>query len=287
MIQDGFEVGMLIMGRWGTELYQSDSALDYQSLITDRLERELAYWLSPEQVINESWWLANVLAVIEIILLFEQYKIGSNVYLQKKRAVQRWRETFFGIWDGDWQDSRPENYSFSDSESRKHYRPAVIEMFDALEKIAHFWENPKRSDSLRGLLPSVYAPPYLSMRRWANRHNIEIVQIQRFTGELIEQLVKDIIYSLSPEQRWEAWFRNEDVWVAVDILGFLCETYERTPGVNEQVVRTWRITVIEIWKQLLAEDHHNLDESEALYQNVMHKFDMLEAVARKFPPDEW
>lgn len=275
------------MGRWGDDIYQSDAALDYQATITSRLERELLYWLSPEQLTNDSGWVASVLAVIEVMLLFEQHEVGSSVYIRDEKAVQRWREVFLSVWNGGWQDT---SYSYGDPEYRKKHRLAIIEMFDHLESVARYWTNlSKSSDQIvPNPFSQEYPIPYFSVRHWTNQDNKGIVKVERFMGELIEHLVKDIIYSLSPEKRAQVIaFNVEEVWVAVDILGFLSAIYERSPGVNGQVVRRWRDTTVQIWKQFEEGDQTDWDETDSLYQNVLRAFDRLEVVAQKYPPFAW
>jgi hypothetical protein len=274
------------MGRWGKGIYDSDAALDYQSTITDRLERELLYWLSPEQVRHNSGWLASVLAVIEVMLMFEQHEIGSGGYIEDESAVERWREVFLSVWDGDWQDDA---HAFGDPAYRQQHHPAIIQMLDRLESIARFWTKLSSGsrEELTPLSPD-YPLPYFSKRRWTNRDNKEFVKVDRFTSYLIEHMAKDIIYWLSPEKRGEMLaFNAEEVWVLADALGYLCNIYEQTPGVNEQTVRAWRDNTVQIWKGFLEGDKLVWDETDELYQNVMRAFDRLEAVAQKYPPYEY
>lgn len=231
------------MGRWGTDIYDSNAALDCQATITDVLERELLYWLSPEYVHHDSGWLASVLAVIEVMLLFEQRDPGSSVYIADEKAVQRWREVILSVWDGAWQDDDP---AFGDPNYRHQHRSGVIQMLDRLESIARFWTNLARGIRLELTpLSSDYPLPYFSKRYWSSRDNRQFVKVDHFTYKLIEHLAKDIIYWLSPEKRGEMRTINaERVWVLADILGFLCDMYECTPGMNEKTVRTWRDTTI-------------------------------------------
>jgi hypothetical protein len=275
------------MGRWGDGIYDSDSALDYFATITDKFERELDYWFSPEKIVHESWWLVQVLPAIEMILLFEGQDMGSSTYLENPEVLERWREAFFGVWDGDWKDTYTYDNPFNDAAYRQQHRPALAAMFGRLSSIARYWGAVTESSSRPELTPlhSDYPLPYFSIKRWANSQDKEIVNIERFKGDLLELLVKDIIYWLSAEKRRKVVaFNIEEVWVAVDVLGFLCEKYEQSAGVNEKAVRNWRTTAIEITKQFLS---GNWNESDSLYLNLMAAFDRLETVARKYPPYEW
>jgi len=137
-------------------------------------------------------------------------------------------------------------------------------------------------------LPLEIPPPYFSVRRTTGQDNQEYRSCERFTTGLIGYLEREIIYWLSWEKRAEIInFAQDVVWVAVDVLGFLCEMYEHPPGVNEPVVRTWRETTAEIWKQFLEGDDQPFDEADPLYLKVLAAFDRLAAMARKYPSMEW
>jgi hypothetical protein len=283
------------MGRWGNKIYQSDSALDFFATIIHQLEREIAYWISPEQVLSNGWWLAQVLAVIEMMLLFDQHDIGSTVYLRNPNTVQRWRETFLRVWDGDWKHDYEYGghiYAYDEPDYRIQHRPGIVAMFHRLESIARDWAKRKRSDDPLVLIPlhHDYPLPYFSIKRWMGQDNKVHMGVEHFISNLFSILVKEILYYLSMEMRNEVTGFNlyEEVWTAVDMLGFLSEIYQRPPGINEQAVRNWRNLTDEIWKPLLTEDDMmKWDETEALYQTAKATFDRLEAMAKKYPPIEW
>jgi hypothetical protein len=276
------------MGRGKNDgLQDSDDALDYQATITDRFERELAFWISPEKVFNTGWWLARVLAVIEGILLLAQRDERSSVFLEEPKAVKRWRDVFLNVWDDNQTRERQYSNIFDDPAYLQQHRPAIVVIFDRLENIAHEWINPIGPVDLQLLPPLLpdYPLPYFSIYRRIIQGDKEVTGVERFTSDLLESLVKDIIYHLSPEKRSEALaFNVEAVWVAVDMLGFLCKAYEQSPGINEQTVRNWRTTTIEIDKQFTGE---SWDESDKLTLEIIAAFDRLEAMAKKYPPQEW
>jgi hypothetical protein len=270
------------MGFWGTKLYQSDQALDYFSTITDLLEREMAYWFSPEQVRHEAWWLGQALAVVELMLLFEQHDKGSSVYVQSEAAAARWREVFLQVWDGDW-GHEPEPYDpqnpLRTPEQRQQERLMALAMFDYLHTIAHFWTQIGMSGSKPELAPMQlpHPLPYFSLRTPT-----------RFTSDLFGHLEREIIYWLSLEKRSEIfWSDVVEVWVAVDVLGFLSERYERTPGVNATTVQVWREKTVDIWKDSQEGDEQAWDENDPLLVTVMGVFDHLACMAEKYPPMEW
>jgi hypothetical protein len=278
------------MGRWGDGIYDSDSALDYFGSITDQVEREIAYWFSPEHVMSNGYWLAQILAIIEIMLLFEQHDGGSSVYLENPKAVQRWREIFMGVWDESWQHDTQYGshiYDYDEPEYRNQHRQGIVKMFDRLESIAAYWTaigKTNEQPALAQLNPD-YPLPYFSVKHWIGKDNKQHSGLERFTYKIIESLAKDIIYYLSSEMRAEVKaFDVEEVFVAVDVLAFVCAAYEQSPGINIQIVSNWRTAIIEIESHFLGEQW---DETDLLFQNVMAAFDRLQAIVNKFPPDEW
>lgn len=281
------------MGRgFGGNIYDSGMALDYHATITDRLERELAYWFSPEQVMNGSYWLAQVLTILEIMLLFEEHSIGSSVYLDQEQAIQRWRQVLMNVWDSDWTTKR-EGYNFGfvfdDPGNRKLHRAAIAKMFDRLESIARFWTNVTHSKTdLVPLLPD-YPLPYFSIHRWTNQDNKNIVSVERVFHDLVRQLHKDIVYWLASERRDQVmkFFMpeaNEEVITAADILAFLCAMYEQSPEVNEQTVRAWCDASIQMEKRWVADNQSTVNDP--YLQLIRSTFDKLECVARQYP-DFW
>ncbi|MBI1256839.1 MAG: hypothetical protein GC204_05165 [Chloroflexi bacterium] len=276
------------MGRWGKGIYDSDQALDYHITITNLLDRELAYWMIPENVYPGGFWLMQVVSVIEVMLIFEYQHMGSsNAYIAAVARIKQWREVFFNVWDEDWRDDR-EFYPYGAPEYRRQQRPGVVALFDSLESLAWMWdeiETNLRTDAKVLPMPPEYSLPYFSLIRWASQDGRKGVRVDRFTQTLLTHLLKDILYYLSHEERENATiFSIEEVWVAVDTLGFLCEIYEQSPGVTEQMVRAWRETTDQINKESL--DDYWV-ETNPLYGNVMRVFDRLEAVARKYPLSLW
>lgn len=237
------------MGRWGKGIYQSDSALDYFSTISDYFERELAYQFAPEHVSTSSYWLSESIAPIEIFLLVEQNHVGSS-FFEETRAVERWREVFLNVWDGEWESERYLTSQLDDIEYRQHHRSGIVGIFNQLETVAQFWATIKENDRILKLppLPPEYHLPYFS----------------KHPGRIIERLVKDIIYYLSAEMRPDAlgFFRvHEDLPVAIDILGLLCNSYKIDPIINSKTVGKWRTITLEIFSQT-EEDYSMKDDTE-------------------------
>lgn len=279
------------MGRWGKGIYDGDSPLDYLSTITDRIEREIEYWVSPEQVMQSGWWLSQVLTVLEIILIFEQRKIGlGGVPIRSSQLVQRWRSTFMPIWDGEWKSEDNYPISLDDYAYRQQHRPAIEAMFKHLEDTGYEWESLGRSEPKPTITPlsAEYPLPYFSLRFSTDQIGNKVRSFDRFIGALIEQLVKDIIFYLSSEMRWETFeffWLHEELPVAIDILGVLCKAYQTNPIVNHKAIKIWRATTMEIIRQT-AHEYGRTEDSEQ-YANTAAAFDRLEAVAQKYPPFDW
>lgn len=263
------------MGRWGDGIYESNSALDYFSTISDRFEREIAYWFSPEHVIPNGYWLDEVFTVIETVVLFEQHDIGSTVYLENPNAVDRWRETFLSVWDGQWtHDDAYGSYEYDwDTPTyRLQHRPGAVALFDHLKGIAQDWEVLDRNDTHTKAAPlhPDYPLPYFS------------IKLSRFIRKLIETLIQEITYWLAYKD-W-IYMPDDEIVVAVDVLGFLCDVYHQSPAVTEELVHSWRRYTLDIFSSSYGD---RWNESHLLYQNIMKSFDRLEAMAKKYPPRKW
>ena len=270
------------MSRSGTTNFDSDTAFDYFSeLIADRLEREIEYWVSPEHVYPEGSWLANVITVVEIMLLLEQDDIGHSVYIRHQSAVQRWRNAFMSVWDSQWVSETNYPKELNDEAYRKQHRPAVEAIFERLDSIAQFWEGEVSAiePPLTPLLPD-YPLPYFSIQRINERE----IRVERFTSKLIEMLQKELVYWLSPEKRGEVLAFNvasEEIPAAAELLAFLCEKYEQTPLVNADLVRKWGDLALNLIREF-EDDWLGKDERLNI---VKMTFDRLESVAEKHPPD--
>ncbi|MBA3870485.1 MAG: hypothetical protein H0X30_15185 [Anaerolineae bacterium] len=274
-------------------IYDSDTVMDYIDTIENRIKREIEYWMTPEQVAPNGWWLAQVLAVIEIILLFEQHKVGlGGITIESETTVQRWRKTFMPIWDSEWKADTNYPVALDTFTYRQQHRPAIEAMFNHLETTTYSWKDRTDSNSdpeSTPLLPD-YPLPYFSIRR-ESHNDRETVTVERFTNDLIEQLVKDIIYWLSPEKRGEtiAFFvAREEIPAAAETLGFICEIYEQDLGVNEQIVCNWRDITLERIREsdndMTISWEATIDEQ---YKIIKATFDRLETVAHKYPPENF
>jgi hypothetical protein len=95
------------MGRWGDGLYHSDQALDFfGEHISAILEREIAFWTTPEEVTADTFWLVEVLCTLELMVLFEKQNIGSTAYLEAHApAVRRWHKIVSEVWNTEWTET--------------------------------------------------------------------------------------------------------------------------------------------------------------------------------------
>lgn len=273
------------MGTWGDGIYDSNSALDYLATITDTLDREIHYWVIPENVSDSEWWLHKVLTVVELILLFDAYVGSSSVFLREPHIVIHWRKTFLRVWDGDWKsDNQHTVLPYNDPYYRKLHRPGVLALFDHLIGIAQDWEERDRNDSHAKNAPlhPDYPLPYFSVTTIIKRNNEEVVHVEPFISHMIERRVQEIIYWLACE-RW-VYVSEEDMPTAVDVLGFLCEIYDQPPRIPAELVGAWRTSALKRWQDSMGEDW---GEADPMYQNIVKSFDRLEAMARKYPPMEW
>lgn len=283
------------MGRWGNKIYESDKVLDVFDNLQAQIKRELVFWLQPEQLPIQNagyrYWVANVLSVIEMMLLFGQHEQGNPFQIEHPAAVNRWRKVFLGVWDGNWDDTDPAveaPQGYAVPAYRQQHRAAVVAMFDRLESIAHMWANidqpTAKSTLLAPLLPE-YPLPYFS-----NPHSDNSINAKRahFLGSTLEGLVMSIVYWLSSEMRPFALMSNvEEVWGAVDILGFLCKAYDVSPIGRIQTIQSWQETTILIWKQFQANCKQEWKEGE-LYHNVIAAFDRLKDTTNTKQPDsDW
>jgi hypothetical protein len=260
------------MSRWSDGIYDSDPAMDYFAIITDAIDREINYLCIPEKVFHRAWWLNDILAAIEVLLLFDAYVPACTVFLREPQTLIRWREALLPVWDGDWEnDDYDKNLPCNQRDYRKQHRPGIIAMFDRLESIALHWSMVGKPGvqpaDMKPLHPD-YQLPFFS------RGSL-------FIGRLRYMRVQEIVYGLTC-RRW-AYMTDDAMMVAVDVLGFLCEAYAISPGIDVQSVNNWRIVILQRFDDAYGE---GWGESDSTYQNFVDSFDRLEAMAKQYPPYE-
>jgi hypothetical protein len=231
-----------------------------------------------------------------VILLFAEVDVlDSNTHLMDQQTtVRRWKETFFGVWDAEWEDDDTYRsilpYSFA--KYRIEHRQTAHILFDHLIELADFWcdDQPGRDlqpFALEGTLP------LMSLTRLKNRDGEERSLTGIFFKTFIHMLIRSIIFVLSEENREHEWgfdlHELEEVWIAVDIIGRLCEKYQISPGLRPATIHRWLDTTIGLWLDHYSEgpdkitDIPTLIEKEALYTNSVNVFVRLITVARQHP----
>lgn len=104
--------------------------------------------------------------------------------------------------------------------------------------------------------------------------------VEPYTTELIEYLVRDIIFRLSPEMQSNMMPHYiEELWAAVDLLALLCEAYEQSCEIDIEFIRAWRTTTLKIVQSFID---GGFPWSDAL-QALTGVFDHLIAVSEKYP----
>jgi hypothetical protein len=260
------------MGRWGDGIYESDSALDFFfGTITKRLIRDMVFWFSPEQVDQSARWLTEVLTLIEIFLIFDELKIGTIADPSlHPSAVKRWRRAFFKVWDAEWDSPDLENAGYRMSAYRVEHRHIARRWVQRLYKRA--------LDEHQDLDPFVPKEnlPYFSVAG-------------SFFYDLGEMLTDKIVFILSEENRENVidFFEIEIVWVAIDVIGILCERYSLSPRLKENTINHWFEKMIAIWNERASENGRTPSDELALYTNVVRIFDRLRSLARQYPPHSW
>ncbi len=276
------------MSRSGPTNFDSDDAFDYFLLeIAGRLTREIEYWLAAEQIYLEGSWLARVLNVIEIMLLFDQHDICFSGYI-KSSGVQRWRSTFMPVWDGEWKSETNYPSQLDDYQYRQQHRLAIEAMFNRLEGIGHYWESDLIGQPSLPPLLSEYPLPHFSIRNQKDNTDAEFVVFERFIPDLIRFLRMEIIYWLSPEMRNEAMVDSvagEEVPAAAELLAFICENYRQRVGITGETVRNWCEIALQRIREFAEDKTITWETGDERLKVIKATFDKLEAMALKYPPD--
>jgi hypothetical protein len=276
------------MGRWGDGLYHSDQALDFfGEHISAILEREIAFWTTPEEVTADTFWLVEVLCTLELMVLFEKQNIGSTAYLEAHApAVRRWHKIVSEVWNTEWTetDSFLRVFPYHHHDYRVEQRDKIDALFHYLESLAEAWSN---AESIRAFDQAHAIPeplPFFSLTRYTNKAGREAIQTGRLVGRLVESLVRYIVHTLSAENRANALTFSHDlegVLVAVDVLCLLCRTYALSLDVEVVLVARWQQQVTEIWgsaTELFG------DKASNLYRQSNLRLEELKVLAERYPP---
>ncbi len=118
------------MGDWGTGNFDSDTAADHLSILTDRLITEVADAMAGDlvEIEPDEYWGVAVPANLELLsLLARQGYVGAS--LPEAEAVEGWKKTYMAVWEGCIDGLAP-------SSGYKNERRAVlIRTFDELAEL--------------------------------------------------------------------------------------------------------------------------------------------------------
>lgn len=269
------------MGRWGKGIYESDSALDFFDKITFRFLREIAYWLSSEQIVHDTFWIRRIITVLELMLLFDKNKIGSTVYLHdQQEAIKRWDTLFFKVWDAEWDDEEDKLNSYAGYSFRKEHRHLVKQLFDRVGAITAYWTDEERKTEL-DLFPSEIEIPHLSiMNSYLETGEKNKIGPDTLVWDIIHELLQTIIFALSEinDEFSIGFYELDEVWVSLDVIGILCESYQVS------IFKQETIDMLENkMKTHLKKDAITPTEDNILYTNVMNLFERLKNIAETYP----
>ena len=198
------------MGRWDSGIYDSDATLDaFGWLVSDYIKRELAYKFLPINILKTGRWLNEILGILETMVILCENKVGSWTYLwEYDDVIQTWEQAFLDIWDSDWQ--RPQELSqVSYADYRKSNRHICKDLFKYIFEMVDYW-----GDDVSDTKPiSKQQLPLLSLD-------------SLFPADLLEHLTESIVYTISDENEYRDNSDAEHIWVAVDVMGIICEAYQ-------------------------------------------------------------
>jgi hypothetical protein len=117
------------MGDWGTGNFDSDTAADHLSILTDRLiEVADAMAGDPVGIEPDEYWGIAVPANLELLsLLARQGYVGAS--LPEAEVVAGWKKTFMAVWEGRIDALTPS------SGYKDERRAVLIRTFDELAEL--------------------------------------------------------------------------------------------------------------------------------------------------------
>jgi hypothetical protein len=295
------------MGSWKEGLYKHKSTISFLEKNTDFLIKEAFYLFAPELVQSNTRWLKDVLTVIEMMLIFsDENHFGFPLYLRRLHtAVRRWQEVFFHVWDAEWDGNERiiSNAPYSKYAYRVEQRQTMNALFERLIELADLWreENPRRDSQI--IVPTDLRQsehPQRDLQPFSLQEKLPIFSITHLKTEvntdyflvglsfytLIDMLIQWIVYEAYREE--DVLDEFEDTWLAVDVIGVLCEKYQVPAGLNKQTVQGWLDTITKVWIEAYdgsaeVSDLQTLIEKDGDYRNVVKAFDRLMKNADQYP----
>ena len=273
------------MGRWGDGIYESDSSLDYLAVtVSHTLERELTHLIFPKQIKQSANWLFEVLTIIEIMLLFDRRKLDYNVLLHidfKPEIVAHSKHVVLNIWDQQW-DTQEKSFHYSQSKYRSENRHTLQSWFERLEVICEYYYGDDNIDENGYILDletfnSTVELPYFSSVSPVGLHQ----PMSGVAKRLCSLLRQTIMYTVASENRaylLDMFSRIEHVYMCIDVLGFLCESYDWSPEITVKMLVYWEQQMIDAWKQRLPS--FVFIESEG-YKDVKIAIERLKKIVEK------
>lgn len=265
------------MARDGDGIYESDAGFDALRDIKEDVMREAVYWFAPEQVEQDVHWLKQVLTVIEMLLILAEDKWGYR-FVEKGATIRRWQAMFFNIWDAEWND-RLSDYSdpipYSEFAYRVEQRMLVNSLFD------HLYDLAEEAYGEQTLVLTKRRPMFCD---------------GDCVWNLCKRLIRRIVFELSDDSdNRDGFFGINDlyeVWVAVDLLGLLCERYQISVHLRPETVQRWLNLNIVLWLNEYGREPGEQVSTETLsedplYVNVVNAFVRLITAVQRHSPYGW
>lgn len=119
------------MGTWGSGNFDSDTAADHLSVVTDRLIDEVAEAMSgdPAEIEPDEYWGVAVPCNLELLhLLAQQNHAGAG--LPDPVTIAGWKDAYLAVWDRTIDELEPA------AEDRERRRAVLVRTFDQLRDLA-------------------------------------------------------------------------------------------------------------------------------------------------------
>ena len=263
------------MARDGDGIYESDAGFDALRDIKDDVMREVMYWFAPEQVEQDVYWLEQALTVIEMLLILAEDKRGYR-FVENGTTIRRWQTMVFSVWDAEWNYRLPDYRDpipYSEFAYRVEQRMLVNSLFD------HLYNLTEETYGEQTLI--------LTKRRPMFRGGDCV-------WNLCKRLIHRIVFELSDDNDNRNDFFSihdlHEVWVAVDLLGLLCERYQMSVHLRTETVQHWLDLNIVLWLNEYGREPGEQVSTETLsedplYVNVMNAFVRLIMAIQKVNGD--
>jgi hypothetical protein len=223
--------------------------------------------------------------------------VDSTIHMiNHETAIERWREVFFNVWDAEWNEVQgfDARFPYSTFAYRVEHRSLVNNLFDHLWELAEDWRDNKSDD-----MPARDPQPFMLKDRLPHFSSLlvtapngeEVFVTGRFLWTFFDMLTQKIVFVLSEENREKLMgfdlYELEEVWVAIDVMAYLCEKYRTAPSLRAETIHRWLNITIGIWMK--SDRAHKIDdvqmlaEKDSLYSNSLAVFVRLMTIAQRNP----